>query len=96
MASVRASARLTRMTRKARGEATAPDFEKSLQELEALIAKLEGGDLPLAESLALFEQGVALTRRCHGQLSDARQRVEVLLKDGATAEFDPDSQRDDD
>jgi exodeoxyribonuclease VII small subunit len=84
------------MTRKARSEDTAPDFEKSLQELEALIAKLERGDLPLAESLALFEQGVGLTRRCHGQLSEARQRVEILLKDGGTAEFDPESQRADD
>jgi exodeoxyribonuclease VII small subunit len=84
------------MTRKARGESTAPDFERSLQELEALIAKLERGDLPLADSLALFEQGVALTRRCHGQLADARQRVEILLKDGSTDEFDPDSRHDDD
>jgi exodeoxyribonuclease VII small subunit len=83
------------MTRKARGESTAPDFEKSLQDLEALIAKLERGDLPLADSLALFEQGVALTRQCHGQLTEARQRVEMLLKDGGTAEFDPESQRDD-
>ena len=91
-----ASARLDRMTRKARTDSTAPDFESSLKELEALIAKLERGDLPLAESLALFEQGVALTRRCHGQLADARQKVEILLKDGGTADFDPDSQRDDD
>jgi len=87
-----ASARLTRMTRKASGAGAAPDFEKSLQELEQLIARLEGGELPLAESLALFEQGVALTRRCHTQLADARQRVELLLKDGGTAPFDPDSE----
>lgn len=76
------------MTRKARGENAAPDFETSLQELEALVARLERGDLPLAESLTLFEQGVALTRRCHTELADARQRVEILLKDGATAAFD--------
>jgi exodeoxyribonuclease VII small subunit len=96
MASAGASARLRCMTRKARGESTAPDFENSLQELETLIAKLERGDLPLAESLALFEQGVALTRRCHGQLAEARQRVEILLKDGGTAELDPESQQADD
>jgi exodeoxyribonuclease VII small subunit len=65
------------------------DFEKSLQELEALVAKLERGELPLSESLALFEQGVALTRRCHGALPEARARVEVLLKDGAVQPFDP-------
>ncbi|MET0280901.1 MAG: exodeoxyribonuclease VII small subunit [Steroidobacteraceae bacterium] len=77
------------MTRKPRSEAAAPDFETSLQELEALIAKLERGDLPLAESLARFEQGVALTRGCHASLAEAQQRVELLLKDGSTQPFDP-------
>jgi exodeoxyribonuclease VII small subunit len=70
------------MTRKNRDDATAPDFEKSLQELEALVARLERGDLPLAESLALFEQGVALTRACHGALAQAQQKVAVLLQQG--------------
>jgi len=83
------------MNRKMRSTDQAPDFEKSLQELETLIAKLERGDLPLADSLALFEQGVALTRRCHAALADARQRVEILLKDGATEAFDADHQDDD-
>ncbi len=80
------------MNRKARGDAAAPDFEKSLQELEKLIAQLERGDLPLAESLTLFEQGVALTRACHGALAQAQQRVEILLKDGSgeTRSFDAD------
>jgi exodeoxyribonuclease VII small subunit len=67
-----------------------PDFEKSLAELEALIVRLERGDLPLAESLALFEQGVALTRQCHDRLAEARARVQILLKDGARS-FDPDA-----
>lgn len=70
------------MNRKSRSEAAAPDFEQALSELEKLIAQLERGDLPLAESLALFEQGVALTRACHTALSEAQQRVEILLKDG--------------
>lgn len=70
--------------------AATPDFEQSLAELEALIGRLERGDLPLAESLSLFEQGVALTRQCHVRLSEARQRVEILLKDGARP-FDPGS-----
>jgi exodeoxyribonuclease VII small subunit len=70
------------MTRKPRGEAAPPDFEKSLQELESMVARLERGDLPLAESLTLFEQGVALTRQCHDALTEARQRVEILLKEG--------------
>ena len=83
------------MNRKSSSADKAPDFEQSLQELEALIAKLERGELPLAESLALFEQGVALTRRCHSSLAEARQRVEILLKDGGTAAFDAESQADD-
>ncbi|MFO0511674.1 MAG: exodeoxyribonuclease VII small subunit, partial [Gammaproteobacteria bacterium] len=41
-----------------------PDFEKSLAELEALVERLEGGELPLEESLKSFERGVALTREC--------------------------------
>jgi exodeoxyribonuclease VII small subunit len=83
------------MNRTTSGADKEPDFEQSLQQLEALIAKLERGELPLAESLALFEQGVALTRRCHASLAEARQRVEVLLKDGGTAAFDPESPVDD-
>jgi exodeoxyribonuclease VII small subunit len=71
------------MTRTKSGDAATPDFEKSLQELEALVARLERGDLPLAQSLELFEQGVALTRACHGALAQAQQKVSVLLQQGA-------------
>lgn len=81
------------MTRKSRAEAATPDFEKSLQELESMVTRLERGDLPLAESLALFEQGVALTRQCHTALADARQRVEILLQEGQPPRpFDPDAE----
>ena len=71
-------------------DAAAPDFEQALAELETLIARLERGDLPLAESLTLFEQGVSLTRQCHTRLAEARQRVEILLRDGARP-FDPEA-----
>jgi exodeoxyribonuclease VII small subunit len=76
------------VTRKPRTSAT-PDFEKSLQELEDLVARLERGDLPLAEALALFEQGVAMTRSCHTALSEAQQKVEILLQDGGTTRATP-------
>ena len=80
------------MTRKNRDESPAPDFETSLQELESLIARLERGDLPLSESLALFEQGVALTRSCHARLSEAQQKVSILLQQNAAPQdFDPDA-----
>jgi exodeoxyribonuclease VII small subunit len=84
-----------RETDQAAAGAAAPDFEQLLAELEALIGRLERGDLPLAESLGLFEQGVGLTRQCHTQLSDARQRVEILLKDGARP-FEPGAAQTDD
>ncbi len=56
-----------------------PDFEQSLVELEALVAKLEQGDVPLEEALKTFERGVALTRQCQTALRTAQQKVEVLL-----------------
>lgn len=60
-----------------------PDFEQSLAELEALVAKLEHGDVPLEDALKTFERGVALTRQCQTALRTAQQKVEVLLaRDG--------------
>jgi exodeoxyribonuclease VII small subunit len=56
-----------------------PDFEQSLSELEALVQKLEQGDVPLEEALATFERGVSLTRQCQTALRSAQQKVEVLL-----------------
>ncbi len=59
--------------------AKSPDFEQSLTELEALVAKLEHGDVPLEDALKTFERGVALTRQCQTALRTAQQKVEVLL-----------------
>jgi len=59
-----------------------PNFEQSLAQLEALVTRLESGDLPLAEALASFEQGVRLTRECQGALSAAQQKVQLLLQRG--------------
>jgi exodeoxyribonuclease VII small subunit len=56
-----------------------PDFEQSLAELEALVAKLEQGDVPLEDALKTFERGVALTRQCQTALRTAQQKVEILL-----------------
>jgi exodeoxyribonuclease VII small subunit len=56
-----------------------PDFERSLGELEELVAKLEQGDVPLEEALKTFERGVALTRQCQTALRAAQQKVEMLL-----------------
>jgi exodeoxyribonuclease VII small subunit len=57
-----------------------PDFELAMRDLEELVERLEQGDLPLEESLAAFERGVALTRACQTALKEAEQKVEILLK----------------
>lgn len=65
------------------------DLEKSLAELEKIVAKLEGGDLTLDESLKHFERGVALTRQCQAALRQAEQKVDILLrKSGVGADAD--------
>ena len=43
--------------------------------------KLEKGELPLEESLRLYEDGIRLSRLCHGKLEEAEGRIEMLLKD---------------
>lgn len=66
-------------------DAEAPDgitFEEALQRLEAIVDRLEEGDLELEAALAAFEEGVNLTRRCAGQLEDAERRIEVLVREG--------------
>ncbi|HSK74315.1 MAG TPA: exodeoxyribonuclease VII small subunit [Pyrinomonadaceae bacterium] len=56
-------------------------FEASLKELEKIVRRLEEGDLPLEESLKLFETGVRLSRECQERLNQAERRIEVLLQD---------------
>ena len=71
-----------------------PDFEAALSELEALVRKLESGDLPLDESLDEFKRGVELTRHCQSVLDKAQLSVEQLLNpdDESSAEpFEPES-----
>lgn len=64
-----------------------PDFEAALAELEALVGRLEKGELSLDESLQQFKRGVELTRRCQKILDEAQQVVEQLtnLEDESSA-----------
>lgn len=55
------------------------DFEKKLTRLEEIVTKMESGDLALEDSLKFFEEGVKLSRECNTQLSQAEQKVKVLL-----------------
>jgi len=55
------------------------DFEHSLDELEQLVARMEGGELSLDESLSAFERGIGLYRHCQQALDQAELRVQLLL-----------------
>jgi len=74
------------------------DFETSLKELENLVESMEEGDLALEDSLKNFERGIALTRACHKALSDAEQKVKLLMKDqnnkDELVDFEPEDDQD--
>jgi exodeoxyribonuclease VII small subunit len=65
------------------------DFERSMREIEALVDKMEAGDLSLEESLKQFERGVQLTRACQKALSEAEQKVQILLGKEGKPRLDP-------
>ncbi len=65
------------------------DFEQSLEALEALVERLEGGELPLEQALSAFEEGVRLTRECQRALRSAEQKVAMLTGEGEHAEPEP-------
>lgn len=72
-------------------------FETSLAELELIVGRLEGGDLPLEESLEIFEKGIKLSRECRTRLTNAERRIEILMKDAdgnlVVKDFDPSIQK---
>jgi exodeoxyribonuclease VII small subunit len=67
-------------------EMTPSAFEDILARLNVVVERLETGDLPLEDSLALFEEGVRLSRLGAARLDDAERRVERLLSDDGTTE----------
>ena len=70
------------------------DFEKSLDELEGLVARMEKGDLTLEDSVKAFERGMALYQNCQKALDEAELRVDLLLKGndpGGRVRFDPET-----
>ncbi|MFL5812668.1 MAG: exodeoxyribonuclease VII small subunit [Bdellovibrionia bacterium] len=56
------------------------DFEAAMEQLQATVKRLEGGELSLEQALQNFEEGVKLSRLCQQHLSAAEQRVEILMK----------------
>jgi exodeoxyribonuclease VII small subunit len=57
------------------------DFEKSFQQLEKIVQRLESEELPLDESLQLFEEGIRLSRFCHQRLEEVEKKIELILAD---------------
>ncbi len=57
------------------------NFEAALSELENIVKKLSSGELPLEESIKLFERGVVLSKYCNKKLEEAESKINILLKD---------------
>jgi exodeoxyribonuclease VII small subunit len=88
------------------------DFERRLSDLEAVVERLEQGDLPLEESVRLFEEGMKLSQSCKQELDAAEGRIQVLIEQSGGKmkaqdlevetdpegddEFDPDEDMDED
>jgi len=70
------------MSKRAAAEPSPPEqvpFEESVKQLAEIVDKLEGGDLPLDEAVALFENGMQIAKRSQAQLDSAERKVEELL-----------------
>jgi len=57
------------------------EFEKAFQQLEKIVQRLEGEEIPLDESLGLFEEGIRLSRFCHQRLEEVEKKIELILAD---------------
>jgi exodeoxyribonuclease VII small subunit len=66
-----------------------PKFEECLQRLEVIVAEMERGDLPLEQSLKLFEEGIVLSGSCRAELEEAESKVEILLKHDGKLQAEP-------
>jgi exodeoxyribonuclease VII small subunit len=63
-------------------------FEQAYRELEETVQKLEAGNLPLEEALALYQRGMALAQYCNRQLDSAELRIKTLAPSGELVDFD--------
>jgi exodeoxyribonuclease VII small subunit len=70
-------------------EKTLKDFEKSLEQLEQIVEKMEGGDMGLEESLKQFEQGIKLAKNCQNALTQAELKVNQLIEENGLQQTIP-------
>lgn len=75
------------------------EFEKAFQNLEKIVHRLESEEMPLDESLQLFEEGIRLSRFCHQRLEEVEKKIELILADAkgqpVTEPFEDDELHDD-
>ncbi len=80
---------------KADAPARPESFESALEELEAIVQSMEGGQLPLEASLAAYERGVELLKHCQEALAAAEQKIRIL-EEGRLRDFAPTGNRQED
>ncbi len=71
------------MSESVSGEIDNLSFEEALKQLEEIVSRLESGEVPLEESIDLYERGALLRERCTKKLDDARMRIERVIGGGA-------------
>lgn len=72
-----------------RKSSTAPDsFEKKMARLEEIVSMMEEGGLPLEKAIALFEEGVVLSKECRGVLENTERRITLLMKGDVEVPFE--------
>jgi exodeoxyribonuclease VII small subunit len=76
------------MSQKKQNDIEAMTFEQAYQALEETVQKLEGGDLPLAEAISLYQRGMALAKHCGLQLDNAELSIQALAPSGELVDFD--------
>ena len=61
-------------------EQTAISFESAMEQLEAIVAQLESGDVPLETAIELFQEGMKLSQLCGSKLEQVERRIEMLIE----------------
>lgn len=71
-------------------------FDEAMRRLEEVVEKLEQGEIPLEQSIALFQEGMQLARLCHQKLADVGRKIEVLVKENQEWQVRPFHEEDSD
>lgn len=64
-------------------------FEQAMEQLEAIVSRLEGGDVPLEQAIELFQQGMKLSQLCNAKLDQVERKIEMLVEENGNFEKKP-------